>query len=297
MAKHEPSAPLPVAVTAEWLNEHQDLGASVVLADVRWYLDGRSGHAAYVAGHLPDAVFVDMDTDLAGPGTASGGRHPLPDPEEFATALGDLGIGDDTTVIAYDDSGGSTAARLVWMLRVLGSPAALLDGGLQAWTGPLETGQVILRPRKRTPIPWPSDRIADSDTVRAGLGDPAHVLLDARARERYTGESPAPVDPQPGHIPGARSAPWQRNLTDAGHLAAPDVLRQHYTALGADTARSVTAYCGSGVTSCLDLLALERAGFTGTRLYPGSWGAWAATPDLPVETGQAESESTGPGTT
>ncbi|RNL81581.1 sulfurtransferase [Halostreptopolyspora alba] len=285
MAQQQP--PVPVVVSADWLNEHHGLGTPLVTADVRWYLDGRSGHAAYVTGHLPDAVFVDMDTDLAGPESADGGRHPLPDPEAFATTLGDLGIGDDTTVVAYDDSGGSTAARLVWMLRVLGSPAALLDGGIQAWTGPLETGQVALRPRHRTPIPWPGDRIADTDTVWDRLGDPTHLLLDARARERYTGESPAPVDPQPGHIPGAHSAPWQRNLTDDGYLAPPEVLRERYGALGADTARSVTAYCGSGVTSCLDLLALEHAGITGARLYPGSWGAWASGPDRPVETGPA----------
>lgn len=279
--------PVPVAVSADWLNEHQGLGASLVVADVRWYLDDRSGHAAYLAGHLPDAVFVDMDTDLAGPASADGGRHPLPGPETFAATLGDLGIGDDTTVVAYDDSGGSTAARLVWMLRVLGSPAALLDGGIQAWTGPLETGQVTLRTRHRTPVPWPSDRVADTDTVRERLGDPAHVLLDARTRERYTGESPAPVDPHPGHIPGAHSVPWQRNLTDDGHLAPPEVLRERYDALGAGTAGSVTAYCGSGVTSCLDLLALEHAGVSGARLYPGSWGAWASAPDCPVETGSA----------
>ncbi len=285
MATQQPPTAIPVAVTADWLNEHQGAAASVVVADVRWYLDGRSGHTAYLAGHLPDAVFVDTDTDLAGPASDDEGRHPLPEPHEFAATLGELGIGDGTTVIAYDDSGGSTAARLVWMLRILGSPAALLDGGIQAWTGPLETGQVTLPPRRRAPVPWPSDSVADTATVGAQLDDPAHVLLDARVHERYTGESPAAVDPRPGHIPGARSAPWQRNLTSDGRLASPRALREHYTALGVASARSVTAYCGSGVTSCLDLLALEHAGFTGGQLYPGSFGVWARAQDRRVDTG------------
>ncbi|WP_046468885.1 sulfurtransferase [Allosalinactinospora lopnorensis] len=285
MAQQETPSPFPVAVTPEWLNENRVEGSRIVVADVRWYLDGRSGHAAYLRGHLPDAVFVDVDTDLAGPATAEVGRHPLPDPQIFATALGELGIGDDTTVIAYDDSGGSTAARLVWMLRLIGSPAALLDGGIQAWTGPLETGQVTLKPQRRTPVPWPGDRVVDTATVHAELGDPSRMLLDARVHGRYTGEAPAPVDPRPGHIPGARSAPWQDNLTEDGRLAAPERLRERFSALGADSARTVTAYCGSGVTSCLDLLAMEHAGLTGARLYPGSWGAWASDPELPAETG------------
>lgn len=284
MARSEsaPFSSLPVAVTADWLRAHAD---EVVVADVRWYLDGRSGRKEYAAGHLPGAVFVDVDSDLAAPADPVGGRHPLPDPADFAAALSRLGIGDDTAVVAYDDTGGSTAARLVWMLRVLGSPAALLDGGIQAWPGPLEPGEVRPSPRPRTPVPWPADRIVDTATVRAQLGDPDRLLLDARTPGRFTGEAPAPVDPRPGHIPGARSAAWQDNLDAQGRLAAPEALRARFRALGADTAASITVYCGSGVTACHDLLALEHAGFDGARLYPGSWSAWGADESLPAQTG------------
>lgn len=284
MARSESAASpsFPVVVTADWLRAHAD---QVVLADVRWYLDGRSGRQAYAEGHLPGAVFVDVDTDLAAPASPEGGRHPLPDPADFAAALSALGIGDDTAVVAYDDAGGSTAARLVWMLRVLGSRAALLDGGLQAWPGPLEPGEATPAPRRRTPVPWPADRVVDTATVRAQLGDPARLLLDARTAGRFTGAAPAPVDPRPGHIPGARNAAWQDNLDGTGRFAAPEALRARFSALGADTAATVTVYCGSGVTACHDLLALEHAGFTGARLYPGSWSAWGADASLPAQTG------------
>ncbi|MBB6173605.1 thiosulfate/3-mercaptopyruvate sulfurtransferase [Nocardiopsis mwathae] len=291
MAHQEPDpAHPPVLVPAAWLARNID---AVRVADVRFYLDGRSGRDAYLGGHLPGAVFADVDTDLAAPPTPEGGRHPLPDPDAFAAALGRLGIGDDTPVVAYDDAGGSTAARLVWMLRVLGSPAALLDGGIQAWTGHLETGPVTAEPRPRTPRPWPADRVVDTAAVRAETTDPSRLLLDARVHGRYTGEEPAPVDARPGHIPGARSAAWPDNLAEDGRFAAPERLRERFAALGADTAASVTAYCGSGVTACHDLLALEHAGFTGARLYPGSWSAWGADADLPVETGEGGADAAG----
>lgn len=273
---------LPVAVSADWLREHRD---RVVLVDSRWYLDGRSGRDAHRAGHLPGAVFTDLDTDLAAPASPEGGRHPLPSAADFADALGRLGVGDDSSVVVYDDAGGSVAARLVWMLRVLGTPAAFLDGGIQAWTGELEEGDVTPRPVHRTPLPWPADRVVHTDTVRAETGDPAHLLVDARARGRYTGERPAPVDARPGHVPGARSAEWTANLGDDGLLAAPGTLRERFAALGADSADTITAYCGSGVTACHDLLALEHAGYSGARLYPGSWSRWGGDDTLPVETG------------
>ncbi|GAB3207337.1 sulfurtransferase [Marinactinospora thermotolerans] len=278
-------ARLPVVVEPEWLAGHLD---EVVVADVRWYLDGRSGRDAYLGGHLPGAVFVDVDTDLAAPASPRGGRHPLPSPEAFARALGALGIGDATPVVAYDDAGGSTAARLVWMLRVLGSPAALLNGGVQAWRGPVEKGAVTPRPRSRTTRPWPAERLVDTDGVLAEAGSPDRLVLDARARERYTGAAPVPADPRPGHVPGARSAPWQDNLGPDGRFAPVERLRERFAALGAERADTVTAYCGSGVTACHDLLALEHAGFRNTRLYPGSWSAWGADPRLPAETGPGE---------
>lgn len=273
---------LPVAVSAGWLREHRD---HVVVVDSRWYLDGRSGRDAYRAGHLPGAVFADVDTDLAAPADRGSGRHPLPSADDFADALGRLGIGDGSAVVVYDDAGGSVAARMVWMLRVLGTPAAFLDGGLQAWTGGLEEGEATATPVHRTPVDWPADRLADTETVRTETGDRTRLLLDARQYGRFTGERPAPVDARPGHVPGARSAEWTGNLDGNGLLAAPETLRARFAALGANAASSVTAYCGSGVTACHDLLALEHAGYTHTRLYPGSWSRWGADESLPVETG------------
>lgn len=276
---------LAVVVSVEWLERHR---GDVVLADVRWYLDGRSGHAAYLAGHLPGAVFVDIDEHLAAPASPQGGRHPLPEPERLAADLGALGIGDDSTIVAYDDSGGSTAARLVWILRALGGRAALLDGGIAAWTGELETGAVTPRPRQRTPVPWPHERLASHGEVRAlgtGVAPAAQTLLDARIYERFTGTQPAPVDARAGHIPGARSAPWQDNLDSHGRFAPAAQLREQFGRLGVDRDSSVVGYCGSGVTACHTLLALEHAGLGPGRLYPGSWSVWGAAPELPVATG------------
>src|SRR4051794_11412098 len=204
-------------VDLEWLQEHRD---AVVLADVRWYLDGRSGRAAYERGHLPGAVFVDLDRWLAAPASPAAGRHPLPSPEVFAEGMAASGIGDEDTVVAYDDAGGVTAARLVWMLRVLGHPAALLDGGLDAYDGPLERGTgrapaAIFRAR-----PWPAERLASFDDVASGVP----VLLDARDRNRFTGEF-EPVDPRAGHIPGARNLPSRENLDEHKRLLAAEELR------------------------------------------------------------------------
>ncbi|MEU3233205.1 sulfurtransferase [Nocardiopsis alba] len=276
---------LPVAVSADRLREHRD---EVVLVDSRWYLDGRSGREAYLAGHIPGAVYIDVDTDLAAPASPEEGRHPLPDPADFARTLGRLGIGDDSSVVVYDDAGGSVAARLVWMLRTLGTPAAFLDGGLQTWTGEREEGDVSVDPVHRSTVPWPADRLVDTETLREGLGSSERLLLDARVYGRFTGAEPAPVDARAGHIPGARSAEWPANLDAEGLLASPETLRERFVSLGADSARTVVAYCGSGVTACHDLLALEHAGFTDVRLYPGSWSRWGGDEELPLETGDPQ---------
>ncbi|GAB3694443.1 sulfurtransferase [Nocardiopsis oceani] len=277
---------LPVAVSADWLREHRD---EVVLVDSRWYLDGRSGREAYLNGHIPGAVHADVDADLAAPASAEGGRHPLPTAADFARTLGRLGIGDTSSVVVYDDAGGSVAARLVWMLRALRTPAAILDGGLQTWTEGLEEGESTTAPVHRTALPWPADRLVGTEALQQELSDPHRLLLDARVHGRFTGEQPAPVDARAGHIPGARSAEWPANLAPEGLLAAPEALRERFAALGAESATTVTAYCGSGVTACHDLLALEHAGFTNTRLYPGSWSRWGGDESLPLETGDPKS--------
>lgn len=277
-----PEPPAPV-VDAGWVREHRE---RIVLADVRWYLDGRSGREAHLTGHLPGAVWVDVDTVLSAPPSESGGRHPLPDEREFARALGTLGIGDDTTVVAYDDSGGAYAARLVWLLRRTGGRAALLDGGLQAWDGGLETGPVVPVPVTRTPVSWPKELLRTADEVEASLAAGTAVVLDARAPDRYSGATVLPSDVRSGHVPGARSAPWAANLTDEGRFAPAARLAAHYAALGVTPGTDVVVYCGSGVTACHDLLALELAGVPTAALYPGSWSAWSADPSRAVATGE-----------
>ena len=267
-------------VDAQWLTEHRD---EVVLADVRFYLDGRSGREAYEAAHIPDAVYVDLETVLSEPhDDDSQGRHPLPTPERFADGLSQLGIGSGDTVIAYDDAGGVIAARLVWLLRALGHDAALLDGGIAAWPADLQSAHPRPRPPATfTPVPWPQERLATIDE----LASTADVLIDARDRERFAG-GPDPVDPRSGHIPGARSVPTREHLDADGRIADPEQLRVTFAQAGIEPGTPVVSYCGSGVTACHNLLALERAGLGPARLYPGSWSEWSRDPARPVATGE-----------
>lgn len=260
-------------VDSAWLREHPD----AVLADVRYYLDGRSGPEAYADGHLPGAVYVDMDAQLAAHAGPEAGRHPLPAPDAFADAMAGLGIGDDDVVVAYDDQGGIMAARLVWMLRATGRQAALLDGGLQAWDGPLERGTTTRPPAHFSVRPF--EGVASIDDA----ADPANVVIDARQRERFHGE-PHPLDVRSGHIPGARSLPCRENLDDQGRLLPAERLREKLAAAGVTGDAPVVSYCGSGVTACHNLLTIEHAGLGRGRLYPGSWSQWSADPDRPVET-------------
>jgi thiosulfate/3-mercaptopyruvate sulfurtransferase len=258
-------------VDASWVAANP----SVVRVDVRYYLDGRSGRAAYEQAHLPGAVFIDLERWLAAPGSPERGRHPLPTPEVFAEGMRAAGIGDEDVVVAYDDDSGAIAARLVWMLRVTGHDAALLDGGLTSWPGPVESGEVE-RPRASfTSRPWPTERLAGIDDV---LGVP---LLDARPAGRFRGEGET-IDPRAGHIPGARSVPARESSDESGLLLAEDVLRQRLAAAG--VAPGWVSSCGSGVTACHTLLVAEHVGLPPGRLYPGSFSQWAAT-DRPVETG------------
>lgn len=278
---------IPVIVDANTLHDLQAANpgpGGVVVADVRWYLDGRDGRAAYEAGHLPGAVWVDLHHQLAAlDAPATEGRHPFPAPDHFAAAMGELGIGDDTVVVAYDDTGGLTAGRLVVMLRMLGREAALLDGGLNAWTGEVHQGWVAPVPTIFTAAPWPSDRLASADeTAALAAGD--GVVMDARARDRFTGEV-TQIDPLPGHVPGAVNAPWAAVLGPDGRVRSIDELRAHYAALGVRDDVPVVAYCGSGVSACMNIMAMEHAGFTPPRLYVASWSGWSADPQRPAELG------------
>jgi thiosulfate/3-mercaptopyruvate sulfurtransferase len=259
-------------VSGEWLAAHLD---DVRVVDVRWYLDGRSGRDAYAAGHIPGAVWLDIDSDLSAPATTADGRHPLPSAEQFAAVLGRVGIAEGTPVVAYDDAGGSIAARLWWMLHVLDEPVAVLDGGLDAWPGAVVRDVPSYPSVVRAPRPWPPDRFVSADDV-AKTGA---AVYDARTAERYAhGDE---IDPRPGHIPGALSAPWAGNLDAEGRFRAAAELRERFAAAGE---RGAVAYCGSGVTACHDLLAMHLAGFDDLALYPGSWSQWGADPSRPAET-------------
>jgi len=276
-------------VGTEWLQAR--LGErGLRVADVRWYLDpARRGRDAYTAGHIPGAVFVDIDEDLSAPGGARGsprGRHPWPGPELVARSLGRAGIGRGTRVVAYDDQGGGVAARLWYVLRAYGhDDVAVLDGGIAKWLAegrPLERGERAAEPAVFFPQGrdgWVVETAELAALVRS-LARP--LILDARAGERYRGEK-EPIDPRAGHVPGAKSAPFSANL-QGGVFLPPEALRRLYVEKGA-LEQAPIVYCGSGVNACHDLLALERAGLRG-RLYAGSWSAWSSDPSLPVETGE-----------
>ncbi|HET6876489.1 MAG TPA: sulfurtransferase [Jatrophihabitans sp.] len=272
------SADFGPLVSADWLATHLD---DVRVVDVRWYLkpaDGRSGAGAYRAGHLPGAVRLDLDTELSEPPSPTAGRHPLPSPERFAAALGRAGIAPGVPVVAYDDAGGSVAARLWWLLHVLDEPAAVLDGGLAAWAGPLVTEVPEIRAVERKPRPWPADRLLGAEQVAAALDT---TIIDARSAERYAAGDPE-IDPRPGHIPGALSMPWPDNLAGDGRFRSAEELRERFAAADG---RPAVVYCGSGVTACHNLLAMELVGLRRTALYPGSWSQWGADPARPAETG------------
>lgn len=266
-------------VDFRWWEQHRD---EVVIADVRWYLDGRSGLEAYESGHIPGAVFVDLDRWLSGKPTPPRGRHPLPDPRVFSAGMAKCGIADADTVVAYDDDGGVIAARLVWMLRVTGRDAALLDGGLQAYRGPLATGVETRAAASFKSRPWPKSRLAEiTDATNR-----TNVVLDARSRDRYRGDHD-PVDLRSGHIPGARSVPCRENLTETGTFLPIDELRQKFVDAGVVDGNDVISYCGSGVTACHNLLALELTGLGRGRLYPGSWSQYSGASDQTVATGDS----------
>jgi len=259
---------IPPIVDAAWLAEHP----GSVLADVRWYLDGRSGRLEYRKGHLPGAVFVDLDSWLAAPPTTEAGRHPLPDPEVFAEGMRAAGIDDDTVVVAYDDDAGAEAGRLVWLLRVTGHEAALLDGGITSWEGELSLDVPTPAPGRFTAQPWPAELIATIDD----LGD---LVVDARVAERFRGQV-EPIDARPGHVPGAVNINCRENVGGDGRFLPEEELRSRFGAVD----RPWVAMCGSGVTACQNLLVAEHLGLPPGRLYAGSYSQWAAT-DRPVELG------------
>jgi 3-mercaptopyruvate sulfurtransferase SseA len=261
-------------------------GGRAVLLDVRWALGDPHGREHYLDGHLPGAVFVDLESELADPPSPQAGRHPLPSLQRLQASVRRWGIHDGDPVVAYDATGGLAAARAWWLLRWGGlADVRLLDGGLDAWVrwgGELETGDVVPEPGDVT-LTGGGMPVLTIDEA-AALPTSGGVLLDARAGERYRGEV-EPVDPRAGHVPGAVSAPTTENLTADGTFRSPDELAARFTGLGAAPGTTVGVYCGSGVTAAHEVAALAEAGIEGA-LWPGSWSQWSNDPDRPAATGR-----------
>jgi thiosulfate/3-mercaptopyruvate sulfurtransferase len=256
-----------------------------VVADVRWNLGGPPGKPEFVASHIPGAVWVDLETQLAGP-PGVGGRHPLPTGAIFEQAMRDIGVCQDSLVVAYDATNSQAASRLWWLLTDAGHRSVrVLDGGFAAWRAaglptvsgpstPPARGDFVARPGRRPQL--------DAAQISARLGGPdAPTLVDVRTAERYSGEN-EPIDPVAGHIPGALNLPWKSNVDADGRFLPPaEIARLYAEAVGPGVA---VLYCGSGVTAAHSLLALESAGLTAT-LYPGSWSDWISDPSRPIATG------------
>lgn len=261
---------------------HEDL-SDVALFDIRWELtDVTAGRKRYLEGHVPGAVFVDLEKDLTG--VEGPGRHPLPTPAQFAATLGRLGVGPYSDVVVYDDVGGGVAARMWWMLSAIShrGTVRVLDGGWRAWVEagyPTATEDVV---PAGAVYPQPSQGFGGVIRREEVAAMRSHLLLDARSPERYRGEI-EPVDPRAGHIPGAVSAPWQGNLSPDGQFKDATALRRRFEAVGADR-RPVVVSCGSGVNACHLALAMELAGLPRPQLYEGSFSDWSRS-DLPVVAG------------
>ena len=281
------SSPL---ITAHQLR-HRVAEPGVVVVDCRFQLeDPTAGERAYLGGHVAGACYAHLEADLSGSKTARSGRHPLPSVETMCERFGRLGIGNNATVVAYDDVGGGlAAARLWWMLRHLGHVEAyVLDGGWQAWLasgGAVRSGAETRRPATLVGQARPDTMLDTGQVARiAALGDWA--LIDSRALPRFRGDE-EPIDPVAGHIPGARHRFWSDNLTAGGHMRPPAELRAAFNRFLAGVApERAVFYCGSGVTSALQVLAMEAAGLPGSRLYPGSWSEWCSDPARPVARGE-----------
>ncbi|MGO1315856.1 MAG: sulfurtransferase [Cellulomonadaceae bacterium] len=273
-----------------------DAGRPVSVLDVRWALGRTDGFERYLAGHVPGAVYVDLDTELAGPPSPQAGRHPLPPLARLQEDARRWGVRGDVPVVVYDDGGSMSAARAWWLLRWAGvADVRILDGGLAAWRS--AGGEVvteIIEPPLGDVVLVPGQMpVLDADETGARAARGPGVLLDARAPERFRGEE-EPIDSRAGHIPGAVSAPTSANLDDAGRFLPPDVLRRRFEGLGVDVSSHVPGapgpdfpvgvYCGSGVTAAHEVAALATIGVDAA-LYPGSWSQWSADPDRAVATG------------
>jgi len=270
-------------ITADELHDLLTAEAPVRVLDVRWRLDRPDGHVDYLAGHIPGAVYVPLDTELATHGEPSEGRHPLPSTETLQTAARRWGVHAGDTVVAYDDAKGLAASRAWWLLRQGGLDVRVLAGGIRGWQAAgfevttddvePEPGDVVL------------DEIGEAAlTIDEAAAFPASgVLLDVRAPERYRGQT-EPLDPVAGHIPGARNLPTGVHLDAEGRILDPDTVRANFAAVGVTAGTPVAAYCGSGITAAHSVLILNEIGID-AKVFPGSWSQWSNTPGRPVATG------------
>lgn len=275
-------------VSTETLASHLADPAWIVFDTRHDLADTEKGRRAWKAAHIPGAYFMHMDEDLSGVKTGTNGRHPLPAIEEFALRMNRCGVAPGRQVVIYDDNGGSFAVRLWWLLRWLGHDrVAVLDGGFAAWrreNRPVDAAVPAPRAGKFVPAPIPGATV-DMDIVAALRETPAARIIDARAPARFAGEQET-IDPVAGHIPGAVNRFWQKNLGPDGRFLAPQELHAQFVELlGGTTPVLAVHTCGSGVTACHNLFAMELAGLSGSRLYPGSWSEWCADSSNPVATG------------
>lgn len=277
-----PAMPPPI-VDADWIDAHREL--PIVWCDVRSTMASATPRAEFDREHLPGTVFVSLEDDLSAPAGPVVGRHPLPTVDDFAATLDRLGIGDDDVVLAFDDRRGAFAARLVWMLRTLGHPAALADlvnkSQLSAAIGSRDRKETPTGRAARVVRDWPAEAVVDADRVVAHIGA-GGVVVDSREAARYAGEV-EPIDAVAGHVPGAVNVPFAGNIGDDGHFLATDELAARFAAAGADG--DAIVYCGSGVTACHNALAIEHAGRGRPAVYVASWSGWSTDPTRPVATG------------
>jgi thiosulfate/3-mercaptopyruvate sulfurtransferase len=270
-------------ITANQLEEIINSGENVLLCDCRFDLvDPQVGRKAYLEGHIPGSLYIDLDQDLSGKKTGQNGRHPLPTPEDWAQTKSRLGIDSKTLVIAYDNQGSVYASRLWWMLKATGhAKVQVLDGGLDVWNGPIGTMARQPTPTS-TPVPtMPYVGLVLADGVLENLQSKKSVIVDARANDRFHGQNET-LDPIGGHIPEAINYCFRENLSGKLFKAPEQLFKDFHDLLGSTKASEVIHQCGSGVTACHNLLAMEIAGLKGSRLYAGSWSEWCADPSRPV---------------